>query len=83
MAWFAKAVELNEKEPGIPQALLRRGVCLLRDNNIPESRKTLMHIWVRFPYSAEANEAGVLLASNLGGEPWVVQASDRLARAQG
>ena len=81
-AWFAKAVELDDKEPGIPQALLRRGVCLLRENNIPEGRKTLMHIWVRFAYSAEAKEAEAQLASNLGGEPWVVQSGDRLARAQ-
>lgn len=81
-AWFAKAVEMNDKEPGIPQALLRRSACLLRDNNIPEGRKTLMHIWVRFAYSAEAKEAEALLASNLGGEPWVVQSSERLARAQ-
>ena len=81
-AWFAKAVELNDKEPGTPQALLRRGACQLRDNNIPEGRETLMQLWVRFAYSAEAKEAEALLASNLGGEPWVVQSSERLARAQ-
>jgi soluble lytic murein transglycosylase len=81
-AWFAKAVELNDKEPGTPQAFLRRGACQLRDNNIPEGRETLMQLWVRFAYSAEAKEAEALLATNLGGEPWVVQSSDRLARAQ-
>ncbi|MBK5280965.1 MAG: transglycosylase SLT domain-containing protein [Nitrospiraceae bacterium] len=81
-AWFAKAVELNDKEPGTPQAFLRRGACQLRDNNIPEGRETLMQLWVRFAYSAEAKEAEALLASNLGGEPWVVQSSERLARAQ-
>jgi soluble lytic murein transglycosylase len=41
-----------------------------------------MQLWVRFAYSAEAKEAETLLASNLGGEPWVVQPSERLARAQ-
>jgi soluble lytic murein transglycosylase len=81
-AWFAKAVELNDKEAGTPQALLRRGACQLRDNNIPEGRETLKQLWVRFPYSAEAKAAETLLASNLGGEPWVVQPSERLARAQ-
>jgi len=81
-AWFAKAVELNDKEPKTPQAFLRRGVCQLRDNNIPEGRETLMKLWVRFAYSAEAKEAEALLASNLGGEPWVVQSSERLARAE-
>ncbi|HKQ35941.1 MAG TPA: transglycosylase SLT domain-containing protein [Nitrospiraceae bacterium] len=81
-AWFAKAVELNDKEPGTPRALLRRSACQLRDNNIREGRETLMQLWVRFAYSAEAKEAEALLASNLGGEPWVVQPSERLARAQ-
>jgi soluble lytic murein transglycosylase len=81
-AWFAKAVELNDKEPGTPQALLRRGACQLRDNNIPAGRETLMQLWVRFAYSAEAKQAEALLTSNLGGEPWVVQPSERLARAQ-
>lgn len=81
-AWFAKAVEMDDKDPGTPQAFLRRGSCQLRDNNIPKGRETLMQLWVRFPYSAEAKEAEALLASNLGGESWVVQSSDRLARAQ-
>ena len=53
-AWFAKAVELNDKEPGTPRALLRRSACQLRDNNIREGRETLMQLWVRFAYSAEA-----------------------------
>jgi soluble lytic murein transglycosylase len=81
-AWFAKAMELNDKESGTPRALLRRSACQLRDNHIREGRETLMQLWVRFAYSAEAKEAEALLASNLGGEPWVVQSSDRLVRAQ-
>jgi len=82
MAWLVKAVELDAKEPGAPRALLRRGACQLRDNKIQEGRETLMQLWVRFAYSAEAKEAEALLASNLGGEPWVVQSGDRFARAQ-
>ena len=82
MAWFAKAMEQNDKEPATPRALLRRSACQLRDNNIPEGRETLMQLWVRFAYSAEAKEAEALLASNLGGEPWVVLPDERLARAQ-
>ncbi len=81
-AWFAKALELNDKEPETPLAFLRKSACQLRDNNIREGRETLMQLWVRFAYSAEAKEAEVLLASNLGGEPWVVQPNERLARAQ-
>jgi len=81
-AWFAKAMELNDKEPGTPRALLRRSACQLRDNNVREGRETLMQLWVRFAHTVEAKEAEVLLASNLGGEPWVVQPSERLARAQ-
>jgi soluble lytic murein transglycosylase len=81
-AWFAKAVELNDKEPGAPQALLRRGTCQLRGNNVLEGRETLKQLWIRFAYSAEAKEAEALLASNLGGAPWAVQPSERLARAQ-
>ncbi|MGH7181271.1 MAG: tetratricopeptide repeat protein, partial [Nitrospiraceae bacterium] len=80
--WLVKAVEMDDKEPGAPQALLRRGVCQLRDNKVQEGRETLMQLWVRFPYSAEAKGAEGQLASNLGGEPWVVQSSDRFARAQ-
>jgi soluble lytic murein transglycosylase len=81
-AWLVKAVELDDKDPGASQALLRRAVCQLRDNKIQEGRQTLMQLWVRFAYSAEAKDAEALLASNLGGEPWVVQSSDRFARAQ-
>jgi soluble lytic murein transglycosylase len=82
MARFAKAMELNDKEPGTALALLRRGACQLRENNIPEGRVTLMQLWVRFASSPEAKEAEALLASNLGGEPWVIQPHERLARAQ-
>src|SRR5207344_1813114 len=82
MAWFTKAVELNDKEPGTPKALLRRAACQLRENNIREGRETLMQLWVRFAYSAEAKEAEALLASNLGGQRRVNKSSDRLVRAQ-
>ncbi len=82
MAWFAKAVELNDMEPGTPKTLLRRAACQLRATNILDGRETLKQLWIRFAYSAEAKEAEALLASNLGGEPWVVQANERLARAQ-
>jgi soluble lytic murein transglycosylase len=81
LAWFAKALELGDKEPWAPRSLLRRSACQLRDNNIREGRETLMQLWVKFAYSPEAKEAEALLASNLGGERWIVQASDRLARA--
>jgi len=81
-AWIAKAVGMSEKALEAPRALLRQGACQLRENNISEGRETLTQLWVRFAPTAEAKEAETLLASNLGGEPWVVQPSERLARAQ-
>ncbi len=80
--WFAKALVISDKEPTAPQAFLRRGACLLRENRIPEGRDLLRQLWIRFPYSAEAREAETLLASNLGGETWVVPSAERLTRAQ-
>ena len=80
--WFSKAVALSDKEPGTPQAYLREGACQLRVNNITEGRETLRYLWVRFPYAPEAKEAQALLASNLGGQPWTVQPSERFSRAQ-
>lgn len=80
-AWFVKAIALSDKEPNAPQAFLRRAACQLRENNIPEGRETLKQLWVKFPSSPEAREAEVLLMSNLGGEPWSPQPTDRLARA--
>jgi len=81
-AWIAKAVAMSVKELETPQALLRQGACQLRENNIAEGRETLTQLWTRFAASGEAKEAEALLASNLGGELWAVQSSERLARAQ-
>lgn len=79
---FAKAVTLSDKEPHAPLAFLRRAACQLRDGNVTEGRETLRQLWVRFPASPEAKEAGALLATNPGGELWAPQAADRFARAQ-
>lgn len=80
--WFVKAVVLNDKDQNAPQAFLRRAACQLRDGNVVEGRETLKQLWLRFPASPEAKEAGSLLATNLGGELWAPQAADRLTRAQ-
>ncbi|HET8721748.1 MAG TPA: transglycosylase SLT domain-containing protein, partial [Nitrospira sp.] len=80
--WFTKAVAMNDKDPGTPQAYLRRAACRLRDNDIRPARELLQQLWVRFPYTPEAKEAEALLSSNLGGEAWIAQPADRLARAQ-
>lgn len=80
--WFNKAVALSDKEPGTAQAYLRRAACQLRENNLAEGRELLKQLWVRFPYTPEAKEAETLLASNLGGEQWTVQAVERFTRAQ-
>jgi soluble lytic murein transglycosylase len=82
MIWFGKAVAMNDKDPGAPQAYLHRGACQLRDNRVAEGRELLQQLWVRFPYTREAKEAETLLASNLGGDTWTVQPSERLSRAQ-
>ena len=81
-AWFIKALAMNDKDPAAPQAYLRRGACRLRENNIAEGRELLQQVWVRFPYAPEAKEAETVLSSNLGGDTWTVQPSDRLTRAQ-
>jgi peptidoglycan lytic transglycosylase len=80
--WFEKAVRLSDKESGTAQALLRRAACQLKDNKLADGRETLKQLWARFPYTAEGKEADTLLASNLGGEPWKPQPTERLARAQ-
>lgn len=80
--WINKALLLDDKDTSAPLALLRRGACQLRENNIAEGRETLRQLWVRFPYASEAKEAQTLMASNLGGEQWNVQAADRFSRAQ-
>jgi soluble lytic murein transglycosylase len=80
--WFNKALLLDDKETSASLALLRRGACQLRENNIADGRETLRQLWVRFPYAPEAKEAQSLLASNLGGEQWTVQTADRFSRAQ-
>jgi soluble lytic murein transglycosylase len=81
-AWFIRALAMNDKDLAAPQAYLRRGACRLRENNIAEGRELLQQVWVRFPYAPEAKEAETVLSSNLGGETWTVQPSDRLTRAQ-
>ncbi len=80
--WFARALAISDKDQSAPQALLRQGACLLRENNIPGGREALKQLWLRFPYSHEAKEAEALLSSNLGGESWSVQPEDRWSRAQ-
>ena len=80
--WIEKAVRFSDKESGTAQALLRRAACQLKDNKIADGRETLKQLWARFPYTAEGKEADTLLASNLGGEFWKPQPTDRLARAQ-
>jgi len=80
--WFTKAVAMNDKDPSTPQAYLRRAACRLRENNVPEGRDLLQQLWVRFPYTPEGKEAEALLSSNLGGETWTAQPTDRLTRAQ-
>lgn len=82
MAWFTKAVAMNDKNASTPQAYLRRAACRLRENNVADGRELLQQLWVRFPYTQEAKEAEALLSSNLGGDTWTVQPSDRLSRAQ-
>lgn len=80
--WFGKALSLSDKESSAPKAYLRQAACQLRDGNIAEGRETLKQLWVRFPHESEAKEAEALLLTNLGGQQWTVEPSERLARAQ-
>lgn len=80
--WLAKAVKLNEKEPSIAQAWARLASCQIRENRFVEGRETLKQLWIKFPFTKEAKEAEVQLATNLGGEPWVAPPESYYARAQ-
>ncbi|MBI3357753.1 MAG: transglycosylase SLT domain-containing protein [Nitrospirae bacterium] len=82
VAWFVKAVSLNDKEPQISQAWLRLAACYLRDNQLAEGRETLKQLWVKFPQTKEAKEAESLLASNIGGESWTPRPDMYYTRAQ-
>jgi len=82
MAWLTKAVGINDKEPRVPQAWLRLADCYLRANQPVEARETLKKLWMKFPQTKEAKEAGALLATNIGGETWAPQPDDFYTRAQ-
>ncbi len=82
VAWLVKAVNGNDKEPQISQTWLRLASCYLRENQLTEGRDTLKQLWVKFPQTKEAREAETLLATNIGGEPWVAQPDTHYARAQ-
>jgi soluble lytic murein transglycosylase len=82
IASLVKAVGLNDKEPKVSQAWLHLADCYLRTNQTAEGRETLKKLWVKFPQTKEAKEAESLLATNIGGEPWVPQPDDFYTRAQ-
>jgi len=82
IGWLVKAVSVNDKEPRVSQAWLRLAACYLRDNQLAEGRETLKQLWVKFPQTKEAKEAESLLATNLGGEPWIPQPDEHYTRAQ-
>jgi len=82
VTWLAKAIKLNDKEPQISQAWLRLATCHLRENQVIEGREALKQLWLKFPYTKEAKEAEAQLATNLGGEPRVVQPEAHYMRAQ-
>jgi soluble lytic murein transglycosylase len=82
VTWFAKAVGLNDKDPQSAQAWLRLADCYLRDNQMAEGKEALKQVWVKFPQTKEAKEAESLLATNIGGEPWVPQPGELYTRAQ-
>jgi soluble lytic murein transglycosylase len=82
VSWFAKAVNVNDKDPQISQAWLRLASCHLRENKLAEGRETLKQLWTKFPQTKEAKEAETLLASNIGGEPWAPPPDAYYDRAQ-
>ena len=82
IAWFVKAVNLNDKDPQISQAWFRLASCYLRENQMSEARETLKQLWVKFPQAKEAKQAETLLATNLGGAPWTAPPDLHYERAQ-
>jgi soluble lytic murein transglycosylase len=82
LAWLTKAVGINDKDPRVPQAWLRLADCYLRANQPVEAREALKKLWMKFPQTKEAKEAGALLATNIGGESWTPQPDDYYTRAQ-
>ena len=82
ISWLVKASDLNEKERQVAHARFRLASCQLRESQLNEARETLKQLWAKFPYTKEAKEAEALLASNIGGEPWVSSPDEHYARAQ-
>ncbi len=82
VSWFAKAVNVNEKDPQISQAWLRLASCYLRENQLTEGRETLKQLWTKFPQTREAKEAEILLRGNIGGLPWTAAPDMHYERAQ-
>jgi soluble lytic murein transglycosylase len=82
VSWFAKAVDVNDKDPQISQIWLRLASCYIRGNQLTEGRETLKQLWTRFPHTKEAKEAETLLRGNIGGEPWTTLPDMHYERAQ-
>jgi soluble lytic murein transglycosylase len=80
--WFAKVVNVNDKDPQIAQAWLRLASCYLRENQLTEGRETLKQLWTKFPQTKEAKEAETLLGSNIGGGAWTAAPDTHYERAQ-
>jgi soluble lytic murein transglycosylase len=81
VAWFVKAVNVNDKDPQISQAWLRLASCYLREHQLTEGRETLKQLWTKFPQTKEAREAEALLGS-IGGVPWTAAPDMHYERAQ-
>jgi soluble lytic murein transglycosylase len=77
---LAKAVAQEPQEPGAARALLMLAECQGQDGRSPDGVVTLKQIWMRYPKTAEADEAEKQLSQKLG-EPWKPAPDERYARA--
>lgn len=82
VSWFAKALNINDKDPQVAQAWLRSATCSFRENKLAEGQETLKQLWMKFPQTKEAKEAETLLGGNIGGVPWTAAPDTYYERAQ-
>ena len=66
--WLDRALALADKDVAAPAALWHQAECHALENRFPEARTALKQLWLRYPQSPEARDAGARLDSALGGE---------------
>ncbi|MGH7230854.1 MAG: transglycosylase SLT domain-containing protein, partial [Nitrospiraceae bacterium] len=76
-----RAVSRGPQELFAPTALLSLADCQLRENRSADAAHTLKQLWIRYPNSPEAREAGARLAAKKDPDGWPPTPDDVYARA--